>query len=119
MDKCAPTHTTPAASIDIENRIIDKYLSHIGVYGFAVYSLIERHLSQETHHGPPSYATIARKIGIDQGAVIRHVKKLQRLHLLSPTLRFKEDEAGLRRRDRRKRCPYKRALPECEASDEP
>jgi hypothetical protein len=94
MDKSAPTQTTPAGYIDIENRIIDKYLPHIGAYGFAVYSLIKSHLSQETNHGHPSYATIARKIGIDQGAVIRHVKKLKRLHLLSPSLRFKEDEAG-------------------------
>ena len=94
MDKSAPTHTTPAAYIDIENHIIDKYLPHIGVYGFGIYLVIKRHLSQETHHGYPSYAAIARKLGIDQGAVIRHVKKLQRLHLLPPNLRFKEDEAG-------------------------
>jgi DNA-binding MarR family transcriptional regulator len=92
MDKSAPTHTSPG--IDIENRIIDKYLPRIGVYGFAVYLVIQRHLSQETHHGYSSYATIARKLGMDQGAVIRHVKKLKRLHLLSPSLRFKEDEAG-------------------------
>jgi hypothetical protein len=37
MDKSAPTYTTPGTYIDIENRIIDKYLPHIGVYGFAVY----------------------------------------------------------------------------------
>jgi Winged helix-turn-helix DNA-binding len=92
MDKSAPTHTPPG--IDIENRIIDKYLPRIGVYGFAVYLVIQRHLSQETNHGSSSYATIARKLGMDQGAVIRHVKKLKRLHLLSPGLRFKEDEGG-------------------------
>jgi hypothetical protein len=92
MDKSAPTQTTPAAYIDIENRIIDKYLPHIGVYGFGIYLVIKRHLNQETNHGHPSYATIARKLGIDQGAVIRHVKKLKRLHLLSPSLRFKEEE---------------------------
>lgn len=32
MDKSAPTYTTPGTYIDIENRIIDKYLPHIGVY---------------------------------------------------------------------------------------
>jgi hypothetical protein len=93
MDKSAPTQTT-TAYVDIENRIIDKYLPHIGVYGFAVYSLIKWHLSQETQLGHPSYGTIARKIGIDQGAVIRYVDKLKALNLLSPSLRFKEDAAG-------------------------
>src|SRR5262249_55643332 len=39
----------------------------------------------------PSYGTIARKIGIDRGTVIRYVKKLKALGLLSPQLRFKED----------------------------
>jgi hypothetical protein len=42
MDKSAPTYTTPGTYIDIENRIIDKYLPHIGVYGFAVYVAIKR-----------------------------------------------------------------------------
>jgi DNA-binding MarR family transcriptional regulator len=91
MDKSAPTYTTPGTYIDIENRIIDKYLPHIGVYGFTVYVAIKRHLDQTPTPCPPSYATIARKFGIDQGSVIRHVKKLQRLHLLSPSLRFKEE----------------------------
>jgi DNA-binding MarR family transcriptional regulator len=91
MDKSTPILTTPDTYIDIENRIIDKYLPRIGVYGFGVYVVIKRHLEQTPTHCPPSYATIARKIGIDQGAVIRHVKKLQRLHLLSPSLRFKEE----------------------------
>jgi DNA-binding MarR family transcriptional regulator len=91
MDKSALTHTTPG--IDIENRIIDKYLPRIGVYGFGVYVVIKRHLDHTPTQCLPSYTTIARKIGMDQGAVIRHVKKLKRLHLLSPSLRFKEDEA--------------------------
>ena len=82
--------TTPG--IDIENRIIDKYLRHIGPVGFGIYVVIKRHLDHTPTHGPPSYTTIARQLGMDQGAVIRHVKKLQRLHLLSPNLRFKEDE---------------------------
>jgi hypothetical protein len=37
------------------------------------------------------YKTIARKSGIDRGTVIRYVKKLTALNLISPLLRFKED----------------------------
>jgi hypothetical protein len=92
MDKSTPILTTPDTYIDIENRIIDKYLPRIGVYGLGVYVVIKRHLEQTPTHCPPSYATIARKLGIDQGAVIRHIKKLQRLHLLPPSLLFKEEE---------------------------
>jgi len=29
MDKSAPTYTTPGTYIDIENRIIDKYLGFV------------------------------------------------------------------------------------------
>ena len=75
----------------IDNEIIDDYLPQIGTYGFTIYSVIKRHLNQKTHQCNPSYATIARKIGIDRGTVIRYVKKLKALDLLSPTLRFKED----------------------------
>src|SRR6516165_1103516 len=74
----------------IENSIIDN-MAQIGVYGYAVYSAIKRHLNQKTGDCFPSYATIARKIGIDRGTVIRYVKKLKALGLISPELRFKED----------------------------
>ena len=74
----------------IENSIIDN-MAKIGVYGYAVYCAIKRHLNQKTGDCYPSYATIARKIGIDRGTVIRYVKKLKALNLISPLLRFKED----------------------------
>jgi hypothetical protein len=74
----------------IENSIIDN-MAQIGVYGYAVYCAIKRHLNQKTGDCYPSYATIARKIGIDRGTVIRYVKKLKALNLISPLLRFKED----------------------------
>jgi Helix-turn-helix domain len=48
-------------------------------------------LNQKSGQCNPSYGTIARKIGIDRGTVIRHVKKLKALNLISPMLRFKED----------------------------
>ena len=73
------------------NSIIDEYLPQTGAYGFTIYTVIKRHLNQKTGDCYPSYQTIARKIGIDRGTVIRYVKKLKALNLLSPTLRFKED----------------------------
>ena len=88
MATITPLKTTPHTRI--ENSIIDN-MAEIGVYGYAVYSMIKRHLNQHTHQCNPSYGTIARKIGIDRSTVIRYVHKLKALNLLSPTLRFKED----------------------------
>jgi len=88
MATITPLKHTPHTCI--ENSIIDN-MAQIGVYGYAVYSAIKRHLNQKTNQCNPSYAAIARKIGIDRGTVIRYVKKLKALHLISPLLRFKED----------------------------
>ena len=65
--------------------------SQIGIYGLGIYVAIKRHLNQKTGECYPSYQTIARKLGIDRSTVIRYVKKLKALNLLSPLLRFKED----------------------------
>jgi hypothetical protein len=81
----------PIPHTRIENSVIDDYLPQIGAYGFSVYIVIKRHQNQKTLRCDPSYATIARKIGIDRSTVIRHVHKLKALGLLSPALRFKED----------------------------
>jgi hypothetical protein len=75
----------------IDNSIIDDVASQIGIYGLGIYVAIKRHLNQKTGECFPSYKTIARKLGIDRGTVIRYVKKLKALNLLSPQLRFKED----------------------------
>ena len=75
----------------IDNEIIDDYLPRIGTYGYTIYSVIKRHLNQKSGQCNPSYATIARKIGIDRGTVIRYVKKLKALGLIAPDLLFKED----------------------------
>jgi Helix-turn-helix domain len=77
--------------IRIENSIIDDYLPLIGPFGYTIYSVIKRHLNQKNGDCYPSYKTIARKSGIDRGTVIRYVKKLTALNLISPLLRFKED----------------------------
>jgi hypothetical protein len=88
MATITPLKHTPHTRI--ENSIIDN-MARIGVYGYAVYCAIKRHLNQKTGDCFPSYATIARKVGIDRGTVIRYVKKLKALNLVDPLLRFKED----------------------------
>jgi hypothetical protein len=88
MATITPLKHTPHTRI--ENSIIDN-MAQIGVYGYAVYSAIKRHINQKSGDCYPSYATIARKIGIDRGTVIRYVKKLKALGLISSQLRFKED----------------------------
>jgi len=75
----------------IENSIIDELAAQIGIYGLGIYVAIKRHLNQKTGNCYPSYQTIARKLGIDRSTVIRYVKKLKALNVLSPLLRFKED----------------------------
>jgi hypothetical protein len=80
---------TPHTRID--NAIIDNVAAQIGIYGLGIYVAIKRHLNQKTGDCFPSYKTIARKLGIDRGTVIRYVKKLKAFNLLDPELRFKED----------------------------
>ena len=84
------THViTPHTRID--NIIIDNVASQIGIYGLGIYVAIKRHLNQKTGECFPSYQTIAKKLRIDRGTVIRYVKKLKAFNLLDPQLRFKED----------------------------
>ena len=75
----------------IDNDIIDADIPKMGTIGFAIFVVLKRHLNQKTGDCYPSYKTIARKVGIDRSTVIRYVKKLTALHLVSPELRFKED----------------------------
>ena len=80
---------TPHTRID--NAVIDDLAAHIGIYGLGIYVAIKRHLNQKTGECFPSYQTIAKKLRIDRGTVIRYVKKLKAFNLLDPQLRFKED----------------------------
>ena len=80
----------------IDNSIIDDLAAQIGIYGLGIYVAIKRHLNTKTGECYPSYQTIARKLRIDRGTVIRYVKKLQALKLLSASLRFKEDGSQYR-----------------------
>jgi predicted AAA+ superfamily ATPase len=75
-------------STQIENSVIAN-MSEIGVYPYAVYSVIKMH--QASGEDNPSYATIARMTGINRSTVIRSVKKLTDLNLLSSLSRFKQD----------------------------
>ena len=90
MDKSTPIPPAPDTYIEIDNSIIDEYGEKIGAYGLAVYTIIKR-LTQKPGRGTPSYAAIARTIGIDRRTVSRYVKKLTALHLISTSLRIKED----------------------------
>jgi hypothetical protein len=75
----------------IDNSIIDDLASKIGIYGLGIYVAIKRHLNTKTGDCFPSYKTIAKKLHIDRGTVIRYVKKLKAFNVLDPQLRFKED----------------------------
>jgi hypothetical protein len=83
------TAVTPHTRVD--NSIIDNLAATIGIYGLGIYVAIKRHLNQKTGDCYPSYQTIAKKLHIDRGTVIRYVKKLKAFNLLDPQLRFKED----------------------------
>jgi Helix-turn-helix domain len=85
----AATAITPHTRID--NSIIDNVAAKIGIYGLGIYVAIKRHLNQKTGDCFPSYKTIAKKLHIDRGTVIRYVKKLKAFNLIDPQLRFKED----------------------------
>ena len=91
MDKSTPRDPAPDPAITIEHRIIDEYGEQIGAYGLAIYMVIKRHLTEDTTHCQASYTTIARTLRIDRGTVSRYVQKLKALHLISPSLRCKDD----------------------------
>jgi predicted regulator of amino acid metabolism with ACT domain len=69
------------SSTEIENSVIAN-MAEIGVYPYAVYSVLK--MRQASGEANPSYAEIARMTGINRSTVIRSVKKLTDLNLLSP-----------------------------------
>jgi Helix-turn-helix domain len=85
----ATSAITPHVRVD--HSIVDDLAAQIGIYGLGIYVAIKRHLNQKTGECYPSYQTIAKKLHIDRGTVIRYVKKLKAFNLLDPQLRFKED----------------------------
>jgi hypothetical protein len=85
----ATSTITPHTRID--NSIIDNLPAQIGIYGLGIYVAIKRYLNTKTDDCYPSYKTIAKKLHIDRGTVIRYVKKMKDLKIISPEWRFKED----------------------------
>jgi hypothetical protein len=83
--------TTIAPHTRIDNSIIDNLPAQIGIYGLGIYVAIKRYLNTKTDDCYPSYQTIAKKLHIDRGTVIRYVKKMKELKIISPEWRFKED----------------------------
>jgi hypothetical protein len=89
MATITPLKHTPHTRI--ENSIIDNLPAQIGIYGLGIYVAIKRYLNTKTDDCYPSYQTIAKKLHIDRGTVIRYVKKMKELKIISPEWRFKED----------------------------
>jgi Helix-turn-helix domain len=81
--------TNPHIRIDLD--FIREYVPLIGPYGYTIFSVIKAHENGKTGDCFPSYKTIARESKVDRSTVIRYVKKLRELHLISPEWRFKED----------------------------
>jgi len=75
-------------STEIENSVIAN-MAEIGVYPYAVYSVLK--MRQGSGEANPSYAEIARMTGINRSTVIRSVKKLEDLNLLTAQRRRMED----------------------------
>lgn len=75
----------------IDNSIIDTLPAQLGIYGLGIYVAIKRYLNTITGDCYPSYKTIAKKLHIDRSTVIRYVKKMKELNIISPEWRFKED----------------------------
>jgi hypothetical protein len=83
--------STIAPHTRIDNSIIDTLPAQIGIYGLGIYIAIKRYLNTITGDCYPSYQTIAKKLHIDRSTVIRYVKKMKALNVISPEWRFKED----------------------------
>ena len=83
--------STIAPHTRIDNNIIDNLPAQIGIYGLGIYVAIKRYLNTKTGDCYPSYQTIAKKLHIDRSTVIRYVKKMKELNVISPEWRFKED----------------------------
>jgi Helix-turn-helix domain len=75
----------------IENSIIDTLPAQLGIYGLGIFVAIKRYLNTRTGDCYPSYQTLAKKLHIDRSTVIRYVKKMKELKVISPEWRFKED----------------------------
>jgi GntR family transcriptional regulator len=90
-ESCSMTTHAITPHTRIDNALIDNLAGQIGIYGLGIYVAIKRYLNTKTGDCFPSYKTIAKKLHIDRGTVIRYVKKMKELNIISPEWRFKED----------------------------
>ncbi len=71
----------------IDNSIIDKYGSQLGVYGVAVYNVLAKYANGNGDSIFPSYKTIANQLGISRRKVISTIEQLCDLGLVTKAQR--------------------------------
>jgi DNA-binding transcriptional MocR family regulator len=77
----------------IDDAVYDTYAAQIGVYAYAVYTALVRH-ADTAQTCFPSYATIAKKLGISKRHVIRQIEKLVEIGLIKASPRQKTGKRG-------------------------
>lgn len=74
-----------------DNEIIDKYGAELGPFGIAVYMALSRHANRNRCF--PSFGGIAKRIGASRPTVVKAIKKLEELGLISVE-RGRQTESG-------------------------
>ena len=77
----------------IDDAVYDTYAAQIGIYAYAVYTALVRH-ANTAQTCFPSYATIAKKLGISRRKVIQEIEKLKSAGLIKASPRQKTGKKG-------------------------
>lgn len=77
----------------IDDAVYDTYAAQIGIYAYAVYTALVRH-ADTAQTCFPSYATIAKKLGISKRHVIRQIDRLIEVGLIKASPRQKTGKKG-------------------------
>ena len=77
----------------IDDAVYDTYAAQIGIYAYAVYTALVRH-ANTAQTCFPSYATIAKKLGISKRHVIQEIEKLKSAGLIKASPRQKTGKKG-------------------------
>lgn len=77
----------------IDDAVYDTYAAQIGIYAYAVYTALVRH-ADTAQTCFPSYATIAKKLGISRRKVIQEIEKLKSAGLIKASPRQKTGKKG-------------------------
>ncbi len=75
----------------IDNAVLDRYGAMLSGNEFKVYAALARHANAE-RHAWPSYAGMAKRLGMDRSTVMRAIKRLEELGLLRRE--YQRDAAG-------------------------